>query len=60
MHKAFWNVTDVNNRADERLDCNDYGDDFVSNEVKDGTYLLNLQIALRMMQVLVSRFCTLF
>jgi hypothetical protein len=23
----------------------DYGDDFVSDEVKDGTYLLNLQIA---------------
>jgi hypothetical protein len=46
MHKAFWNVTDVNNRADARLDCNDYGDDFVSDEVKDGTYLLNLQIAL--------------
>jgi hypothetical protein len=22
-----------------------YGDDFVSDEVKDGTYLLNLQIA---------------
>jgi hypothetical protein len=30
----------------------DYGDDFVSDEVKDGTYLLNLQIAfLRMMRV---------
>jgi hypothetical protein len=44
-HKAFWNVTDVNNlNADARL--YDYGDDFVSDEVKDGTYLLNLQIAL--------------
>jgi hypothetical protein len=37
----------------------DYGDDFVSNEVKDGTYLLNLQIAsFENDAVLVSRFCT--
>jgi kynurenine formamidase len=45
-HKAFWNVTDVNNlNADARLDCTITEMIFVSNEVKDGTYLLNLQIA---------------
>lgn len=45
-HKAFWNVTDVDNlNADARLDCTITEMIFVSNEVKDGTYLLNLQIA---------------
>ncbi|MFV8332030.1 cyclase family protein [Flavobacterium sp. XS2P14] len=45
-HKAFWNVTDVNNlNADARLDCTITEMIFVSNEVKDGAYLLNLQIA---------------
>ena len=45
-HKAFWNVTDVNNlNADARLDCTITEMIFVPNEVKDGSYLLNLQIA---------------
>lgn len=45
-HKAFWNVKDVNNlNADARLDCTITEMIFVSDEVKDGNYLLNLQIA---------------
>ena len=45
-HKAFWNVTDVNNLNDDaRLDCTITEMIFVPDEVKDGTYLLNLQIA---------------
>jgi hypothetical protein len=44
-HKAFGTLLMLIINADARLDCNDYGDDFVSDEVKDGTYLLNLQIA---------------
>ena len=45
-HKAFWNVKDVNNlNADARLDCTITEMIFVDEEVKDGTYLLNLQIA---------------
>ena len=45
-HKAFWNVTDVNNlNADARLDCTITEMIFVPDEVKDGTFLLNLQIA---------------
>ncbi|MFV5703867.1 cyclase family protein [Flavobacterium sp. XS2P12] len=45
-HKAFWNVKDVNNlNADARLDCTITEMIFVPNEVKDGSYLLNLQIA---------------
>jgi kynurenine formamidase len=45
-HKAFWNVTDVNNlNPDARLDCTITEMIFVPNEVKDGSYLLNLQIA---------------
>ena len=45
-HKAFWNVKDVNNlNADARLDCTITEMIFVPDEVKDGTYLLNLQIA---------------
>jgi kynurenine formamidase len=45
-HKAFWNVKDVNNLNDDaRLDCTITELIFVSNEVKDGSYLLNLQIA---------------
>jgi hypothetical protein len=38
-------VTDVNSLNADADGLYDYGDDFVSNEVKDGTYLLNLQIA---------------
>ena len=45
-HKAFWNVTDVNNLNDDaRLDCTITEMIFVPNEVQDGSYLLNLQIA---------------
>lgn len=45
-HKAFWNVSDVNNlNADARLDCTITEMIFVPDEIKDGTYLLNLQIA---------------
>lgn len=45
-HKAFWDVIDVNNlNQDARLDCTITEMIFVSNEVQDGSYLLNLQIA---------------
>lgn len=45
-HKAFWNVTDTNNlNADARLDCTITEMIFVPNEIIDGIYLLNLQIA---------------
>ena len=45
-HKAFWNVKDVNNlNADARLNCTITEMIFVADEVKDGSYLLNLQIA---------------
>lgn len=45
-HKAFWNVTDVNHlNADARLNCTITEMIFVPNEVLDGNYVLNLQIA---------------
>lgn len=45
-HKAFWNVKEVNNlNADARLDCTITEMIFVSDDVPDGSYLLNLQIA---------------
>ncbi|MFV8368567.1 cyclase family protein [Flavobacterium sp. LB2R40] len=45
-HKAFWNVTNVNKlNADARLDCTITEMIFVSEAAKDGSYLLNLQIA---------------
>jgi kynurenine formamidase len=45
-HKAFWNVTDVKLlNQDARLDCTITEMIFVPNEVADGNYLLNLQIA---------------
>jgi kynurenine formamidase len=45
-HKAFWNVTDVNHlNEDARLNCTITEMIFVPNEVADGNYLLNLQIA---------------
>jgi kynurenine formamidase len=45
-HKAFWNVKDVNNLNPEaRLDCTITEMIFVNDEVKDGSYILNLQIA---------------
>jgi len=45
-HKAFWNVKDVNNlNADARLHCTITEMIYVADEVPDGSYLLNLQIA---------------
>jgi kynurenine formamidase len=45
-HKAFWNVTDVNNlNIDARLNCTITEMIYVADEVKDDSYLLNLQIA---------------
>jgi kynurenine formamidase len=45
-HKSFWNVKDVNNlNADARLDCTITEMIFVDDNVKDGSYILNLQIA---------------
>ena len=45
-HKAFWNVKDVKNlNTDARLDCTITEMIFVADEVQDGSYLLNLQIA---------------
>lgn len=45
-HKAFWNVTDVNNvNSDAKFDSTITEMIFVSDETKDGSYLLNLQIA---------------
>ena len=45
-HKAFWNVQDVNNlNADARINSTITEMIFVNDAVKDGSYLLNLQIA---------------
>lgn len=45
-HKAFWNVKDVSNlNADARLNCTITEMIFVPDNVPDGNYLLNLQIA---------------
>lgn len=45
-HKAFWNVTDVDDlNPDARLDCTITEMIFVADEVQDGSYVLNLQIA---------------
>jgi kynurenine formamidase len=45
-HKAFWNVKDINDlNEDARLESTITEMIFVSNEVQDGSYLLNLQIA---------------
>jgi kynurenine formamidase len=45
-HKAFWKVKDVQNlNPDARLDCTITEMIFVPDEVQDGSYLLNLQIA---------------
>jgi kynurenine formamidase len=45
-HKAFWNVKDVNDlNPDARINCTITEMIFVNNEIKDGSYLLNLQIA---------------
>jgi kynurenine formamidase len=45
-HKAFWNVKDVNNlNEDARLDCTITELIFVDDNIRDGSYLLNLQMA---------------
>ncbi|NNT70725.1 cyclase family protein [Flavobacterium sp. IMCC34852] len=45
-HKAFWNVKDINNlNADARLNCTITEMIYVEDDVKDGSYILNLQIA---------------
>jgi len=45
-HKAFWNVKDVDNlNEDARLDATITEMIFVPDEIQDGSYLLNLQIA---------------
>lgn len=45
-HKAFWNLKDVVHlNADARLHCTITEMIFVEDEVRDGDYLLNLQIA---------------
>jgi kynurenine formamidase len=45
-HKAFWNVKDINNlNEDSRLDCTISEMIFVDDSVKDGSYILNLQMA---------------
>ena len=44
-HKAFWNVKEVNNlNSDARLNCTITEMIYVNDEVKDGSYILNLQI----------------
>lgn len=45
-HKAFWNVKDVNSLNDDaRLDATITEMIFVADDIQDGSYLLNLQIA---------------
>jgi len=45
-HKAFWNVTDIEVlNADARLDATITELIFVSDDIPDGSYFLNLQIA---------------
>ena len=45
-HKAFWNVKDVNNLNDDaRMNCTITEMIFVDDEIQDGNYILNLQIA---------------
>ncbi|WP_158728401.1 MULTISPECIES: cyclase family protein [unclassified Flavobacterium] len=45
-HKAFWNVTNVHNlNADARLECTITEMIYAPDEVLDGSYVLNLQIA---------------
>ena len=45
-HKAFWNVKDINNlNNDARLNCTITEMIFVENEIQDGNYILNQQIA---------------
>jgi kynurenine formamidase len=45
-HKAFWNVKNVTNlNADARLNCTITELIYIDDSVRDGSYILNLQIA---------------
>lgn len=45
-HKAFWNVKNTKNlNSDARLNCTITEMIYVENEIADGSYILNLQIA---------------
>lgn len=45
-HKAFWNVKDVDNlNSDARLEATITEMIYVADEIKDGSYILNIQIA---------------
>lgn len=45
-HKAFWNVKDVNNlNSDARMNCSITELIYVEDQIVDGSYILNLQIA---------------
>lgn len=45
-HKAFWNVKDVDNlNPDARLEATITEMIYVTDEIKDGSYILNIQIA---------------
>jgi len=45
-HKAFWNVKNINNLNDDaRLNCTITEMIYVDDDVQDGSYILNLQIA---------------
>lgn len=45
-HKAFWNVKNTKNlNSDARLNCTITEMIYVENEIDDGSYILNLQIA---------------
>ena len=45
-HKAFWNVKDVNQVNDDaRFNCTITEMIYVNDDVKDGSYILNLQFA---------------
>lgn len=45
-HKAFWNVKDINNvNSDALFDATITEMIYVSSDIQDGSYLLNLQIA---------------
>ncbi len=45
-HKAFWNVMDTHNlNSDARFEATITEMIFVPNEIHDGNYLLNIQIA---------------
>lgn len=45
-HKAFWNVKDVNNlNEDARMNCTITELIYVDNQILDGSYILNIQMA---------------